>query len=64
MIGSFLVFSVHLIIGEVGKMSDRPNKKSGNVYVFIVSSKWLQRSITLGKCAIHDYLIHRREEEL
>ena len=32
--------------------------------VFLVSSKWLQKSIILGKCAMHDYLIYRRVEEL
>ena len=55
---SFLVFSIYLIIGDVAKMSDRPSS------AFLLSSKWLQKSIILGKCAIHDYLIYRREEEL
>ena len=58
MMGSFLVFFIYLIIGDVAKMSDRRSS------VFLLSSKWLQKSIILGKCAIHDYLIYRREEEL
>ena len=58
MMGSFLVFFIYLLIGDVAKMSDRRS------FVFLLSSKWLQKSIILGKCAIHDYLIYRREEEL
>ena len=58
MMGSFLVFFIYLIIGDVAKMSDRRS------FVFLLTSKWLQKSIILGKCAVHDYLIYRREEEL
>ena len=58
MMGSFLVFFIYLIIGDVANMSDRLSS------AFLLSSKWLQKSIILGKCAIHDYLIYRREEEL
>ena len=32
MMGSFLVFFVYLIIGDVAKMSNRPMKNSGNVF--------------------------------
>ena len=56
--GSFLAFVLYLIIGDNAKMSDRPMKNSGNVS--LLSSKWLQKNIILGKCAIHDYLIYRR----
>ena len=30
--GSFLVFFLYFIIGDVAKMSDRPMKNSGNVF--------------------------------
>ena len=52
MMGSFLVFFIYLISGDVANMSDRPIKIQETSSVFLVSSKW----IILGKCAIHDYL--------
>ena len=63
MMGSFLLFFIYLMIDDDEKMSDRPMKNSGNVFG-LVSSKWLDKSIILGKCVIHDYLIYRSEEEL
>ena len=64
MMGSFLVSFIYLIIGDAAKMSDRMMKIKETSSVFLVSRKWLQKNIKLGKCAIHDYLVYRREEEL